>query len=66
MCPQLGVSLLGKVPAAGHAALLWTLPSRVSAVAKEGSQESVTSRQVWELRLTEEVGAWRFPRWHGL
>lgn len=40
---------LSKVSAPGHAALLWTLPNRVSAVAREGSQESATSRQVWEL-----------------
>lgn len=40
---------LSKVSAPGHAALLWTLPNRVSAVAREGSQESATSRQAWEL-----------------
>lgn len=65
MSGQLGVSLLGKVPSAGHAALLWTLPSRVSAVAREGRQESATSHRSGA-SATEEVGAWRFPRWHGL
>lgn len=50
----------------GCAALLWALPNRVSAVAREGSQEySATSGQVWELGHIKEWVCGVFQRWHG-